>query len=63
MIFPSDSDIVFVDNERTFKEAVLKDGYDAYFTDHFGGDFGHCTAKGNKLIVDNVAQAILRSCF
>lgn len=55
--------IIFVDNERIFKEAVSKDGYNAYFTDMFGGDFGHCTEKGNRLLAGNIAAAILKDVF
>lgn len=48
-------------NEETgIREAVKKDGYDTYFVDRFAGDFGHCTVKGNKLLADNIAAAILR---
>jgi len=54
-----DRDIVFVDNERIFKEAVNKDGYQAYFEDMFAGDFGHCAARGNRLLAENIADAIL----
>jgi tetratricopeptide (TPR) repeat protein len=57
------NNIIFVDNERIFKEAVSKDGYNAYFTDMFGGDFGHCTEKGNRLLAGNIAAAILKGVF
>ncbi|HSV43028.1 MAG TPA: GDSL-type esterase/lipase family protein [Candidatus Bathyarchaeia archaeon] len=49
----------FVDNEKSFRDAVSSEGYAAYFTDRFGGDFGHCTLKGNGLLADNVADVIL----
>lgn len=52
-------DIIFVDNEGTFKDAVERDGLRAYFRDMFGGDFGHCTQKGNQLLGENIARAIL----
>lgn len=58
-IFESGGDIIFVDNETSFKKAVLKSGYKEYFVDIFGGDFGHCTDKGNKLLAENIADAIL----
>ncbi|MDD5080220.1 MAG: tetratricopeptide repeat protein [Candidatus Omnitrophica bacterium] len=54
-----DGNIVFVDNSRIFKEAVGKEGYPAYFTDMFAGDFGHCTARGNRLLAQNIADTIL----
>lgn len=58
-IFEPGDDIIFVDNETSFKSAVLKSGYKEYFVDIFGGDFGHCTDKGNRLLADNIADAIL----
>jgi tetratricopeptide (TPR) repeat protein len=59
-IFPADADIVYVDNERLFREAVIRDGPAAYFKDLFGGDFGHCTAEGNELLAENIAEVIAR---
>jgi tetratricopeptide (TPR) repeat protein len=51
--------IIFVDNERAFKDAVERDGYERYFSDDFGGDFGHCTREGNRLLAEHLAEAIL----
>ncbi|MBU3912015.1 MAG: tetratricopeptide repeat protein [Candidatus Omnitrophica bacterium] len=62
-IFKDDENIIFVDNERIFKDAVRKDRYDEYFRDIFGGDFGHCTHKGNRLLAQNIANAILKEIF
>jgi hypothetical protein len=55
--------IVFVDNEKTFKEAVKEVGYRMYFKDIFGGDFGHCTDKGNRLLAENITNVILKEVF
>ncbi len=55
--------VIFVDNENIFKEVVRKEGYDEYFGDMFGGDFGHCTFKGNRLLAENIAKVILKECF
>lgn len=55
--------IIFVDNERIFKEAVRKEGYNEYFVDMFSGDFGHCTEKGNRLLAENIANVILKEIF
>jgi len=55
--------IIFVDNERVFKEAVNKAGYREYFLNIFGGDFGHCTPKGNRLLAENAAKVILKEVF
>ncbi|MCX5702463.1 MAG: tetratricopeptide repeat protein, partial [Candidatus Omnitrophica bacterium] len=55
--------ILFVDNEKTFKEAVKKGSYNMYFRDVFGGDFGHCTEKGNRILAENIANVILKEVF
>lgn len=63
-IFQDDVDgIIFVDNERSFKEAVKEGGYKLYFKDMFGGDFGHCTDKGNSLLAENIASVIFKEAF
>jgi hypothetical protein len=59
----NDQGIVFVDNENIFKNAVRKDGPGVYFKDMFGGDFGHCTDKGNRLLAENIANTILKEVF
>lgn len=53
--------VIFVDNQDLFRDAVRRDGYLAYFKDIFGGDFGHCTEKGNRMLADSIARAILSS--
>jgi len=55
--------VIFVDNERIFKEAIKKNGCGEYFTDMFAGDFGHCTEKGNRILAQNIANAILKEAF
>jgi tetratricopeptide (TPR) repeat protein len=62
-IFEKDKGIIFVDNEQVFEEAVKKADYKEYFIDMFGGDFGHCTQKGNELLAQNIADVILREVF
>jgi Tfp pilus assembly protein PilF len=62
-VFKQDEGVIFVDNENVFKEAVKKASYQEYFTDMFGGDFGHCTDKGNKLLAENIANVILKEVF
>jgi len=56
-------EVLFVDNESIFKDAVKKDGYDKYFEDCFAGDFGHCTPEGNRLLAQNIANVILGQVF
>jgi hypothetical protein len=48
-----------VDNKKVFKEAVNKSNYGDYFIDILGGNAGHCTNKGNKLLAENIARVIL----
>jgi tetratricopeptide (TPR) repeat protein len=62
-IFEKDKDVIFVDNERVFKEALRQGSYKEYFKDMFAGDFGHCTPKGNMLIAQNIAAVILKEVF
>ena len=58
-----EKEIIFVDNERIFRDAVNRDGYDTYFQDAANGDYGHCTDKGNKLLAENIANIILKEVF
>ena len=55
--------IVFVDNEKTFKDALQHALYKDYFSDAFAGDFGHCTKKGHRLLASNVARVISKEVF
>lgn len=52
--------ILFIDNESTFKEAIKMSSYEEYFMDMFGGNFGHCTPKGNRLLAENIAEGIIK---
>lgn len=54
-------DVVFVDNEKNFKDAMRETGYESLFIDNFGGEFGHCTEKGNRLLAENIAKTVARS--
>lgn len=62
-IFKGKEGIIFVDNEKTFKEKVNKDNYKEYFIDEMFGDFGHCTEKGNRLLAENIAKTLLKEVF
>ena len=59
-IFEGQKGAIFVDNEEIFRNAIKEEGYKEYFTDMFGGDFGHCTQKGNRLLAENIADVILK---
>ncbi|MDP8212827.1 MAG: tetratricopeptide repeat protein [Candidatus Zapsychrus exili] len=50
--------IVFVENKINFEEALSNNAFTDYFQDNFAGDFGHCTRKGNSLIVENISRAV-----
>ena len=62
-IFGKDEGVIFVDNKTIFKEMVKRSGLKEVFLDMFGGDFGHCTQKGNKLLATNIADVILKEVF
>ncbi|MGE5197881.1 MAG: tetratricopeptide repeat protein [Deltaproteobacteria bacterium] len=62
-IFEGGRGMIFVDNERIFKEAIAQASYGEYFYDMFAGDFGHCTPKGNRLLAKNIADVILEEVF
>jgi len=60
-MFEGDEDIIFVNNEENFKEALETGKYEDYFIDHMTDTFGHATPKGNRLIAENVANVILKN--
>jgi tetratricopeptide (TPR) repeat protein len=62
-MFNEQGSIIFIDNEMIFGKAVRKGGYNKYFLDMFGGDFGHCTVEGNMLLAENIANGILEMFF
>ena len=62
-IFEKDEGVIFVDNESVFREVLKKASYREYFRDMLGGDFGHCTEKGNRLLAQNIADVILKELF
>lgn len=57
-VFALGSNVLFVDNETSFKKAVAQSGYAQYFVDHFAGDFGHGTVEGNALLANQVAAVV-----
>jgi len=56
-------DVVFVDNEKLFKDAIKQGNYDEYFLDTRYIDFGHCTPKGFEMLAANIADVILKEWF
>ena len=59
LIFKDKNDVLLVDNELIFKNAVKEKGYDQIFVDRFAGDFGHCSEEGNLLLAKNISSVIL----
>ncbi len=53
--------IVFIDNQKTFQEAVNRFGYDLVFNDHHSGDFGHFTPQGSRILAEHVADVLIKS--
>lgn len=62
-LFESTQGIIFVDNEKVFKDVLSYESYDDYFDDCIGGEFGHATVKGNRLLAGNIADVILKEAF
>lgn len=56
-------DVIFVDNERHFKEAVRGAGYDAIFRDRAGGDFGHLTPRGIEILAAHLLETVFHPLF
>jgi tetratricopeptide (TPR) repeat protein len=55
--------VVFVDNQASFEAAVAREGYNALFVDSYGGDFGHCSARGNRVVAENIASAMVAAWY
>ncbi|OGR89139.1 MAG: hypothetical protein A3A86_05810 [Elusimicrobia bacterium RIFCSPLOWO2_01_FULL_60_11] len=61
--FDSTAGVVFVDNEGVFRRELEVSRFQEIFDDAFAGDFGHCTKKGNRILAENVARAIMKEVF
>jgi hypothetical protein len=57
-IFEEEEGVIFISNEENFEKKVKENGYEEYFVDKFGGDFGHCTDKGNYIIAESVYEKL-----
>ena len=51
-------DTLFADNKVPFERVITPENFFEYFADSEGGDFGHATAKGNRLLAENIAAVI-----
>lgn len=59
--FDDPSGVIFVDNEKIFRDALKKVTYEDLFYDRCYCDFGHGTDKGNRLLAESVAKVILEA--
>lgn len=59
-LFDAADGMLFVGNEQNFKQVLAGEPYETLFKDRFGGDFGHCTARGNLLVARAVSEAIMK---
>lgn len=58
-MFIGNEEVFFVDNEKSFQEALTTGKYNEYFKDNEHGSFGHGTKKSNEIIAKNTAKVIL----
>lgn len=49
-----------VENITNFNNALKTRRYEDLFIDRFGGDFGHASYEGNRLIAENLTETIIR---
>jgi lysophospholipase L1-like esterase len=57
-ILPRYSDVLVISNEN-FNKIITKENFYDYFTDSFGGSFGHTTRAGHALVARNAADFII----
>ena len=53
--------VVFVENKENFVRAVAQTRYADIFRDRFQKTWGHCTTKGDRLVAENVRDALINS--
>lgn len=46
--------------QEPFNDAVAKEGYGAIFYDAFGGNFGHLTKHGNRILAEQLQRRLLK---
>ena len=56
-------DVIYVDNEAVFRDALARSDFDTLFIDRCCGDFGHATNAGNRLIARNVVEVVFAPRF
>jgi len=58
-IFSESAGLVFVDNRASFEKQLQTAEYEEIFCDNLYGDIGHGTKRGNRLLAENVAEALV----
>ncbi len=58
-LFSGNDAVILVDNSEVFRAALQQHRFDELFWDRCYGDFGHGTRLGNRILADNIADAIL----
>lgn len=51
-------DVTYLGNRENFEAALLDARYREIFEDNFAGSFGHLSPRGNRLVAENVADAL-----
>ncbi len=51
-------EVVFVDNEKIFRDALTKHQYEEVFIDRFGWDFGRTSSLGSEMISENIIKTL-----
>ena len=54
---------IYIDSEAVFRDAVQAGRYEDHFIDVFGGDFGHPTDAGNRLLAGHIADTLAAEAF
>ncbi len=62
-ILEGSEDILIVDNEAVFEQALGTRRYSDLFVDACYGDFGHASPAGNRLLAESVGRAILEEWY
>lgn len=58
------TDVIWVDNEKVFKDRLFGGSkFSDLFVDSFGGEFGHATREGNRILAANIARTIIEEYF
>ena len=62
-MLPERHGLVSVDNREVFERAVANHGWYEIFEDRSGGDFGHLTPEGHRLVAEATADMVIARWF